>query len=390
MNIYDDLVSKRIREVPPSGIRRFFDLILGMEDVVSLGVGEPDFVTPWHIREKTIYSLEEGYTTYTSNSGMMELREEVAGYLHTRWGLRYNPSDEILITVGVSEALDLALRAILNPEDEVIIPEPCYVSYSPCVLFAGGVPVMVRTLPQDGFEVKANAIERALTERTKAILLCYPNNPTGATIPYDELLGIARAIKDYKVIVITDEIYGELIYEGTHVPFASLEGMRDRTILLNGFSKAYAMTGFRIGYAASSKPLIQAMAKIHQYTILCASISAQVASIEALRSGNNHKEEMLREYAKRRRLIVEGLNRIGLRCPSPKGAFYVFPSIEGMGMNEEEFSERLLLEEKVAVVPGTAFGPSGKGHIRCSYATSIENIEEALTRMERFVRRIRG
>lgn len=381
-----ELISKVVREVAPSGIRKFFDLILAMEDVISLGVGEPDFATPWHIREKAIYSLEKGFTNYTSNSGLLELREEVARYLHERWGLSYNPESEILITVGVSEGMDVALRALINPGNEVIVPEPCYVSYQPCVLFAGGMPVTIKTFRANDFVITAGEVEKNLTPRTKAIILGYPNNPTGATITREELLKIKDVIKDHGIVVISDEIYAELTYEGEHASFASLDGMRDRTVLLNGFSKAYAMTGWRIGYAAGDKEIIGAMSKIHQYTMLCAPISGQVAAIEALRAGKNAMREMIEEYNQRRRLIVKGLNEIGLECFTPKGAFYAFPSIEKTGLSEEEFSERLLFEEKVAVVPGTAFGESGRGHVRCSYATSIENIEEALVRMERFVR----
>lgn len=381
-----DLISKVVRQVPPSGIRKFFDLIMSMEEVISLGVGEPDFATPWPIREEAIYSLEKGVTNYTSNHGLFELREEVARYLHTRWNLTYNPEDEILITVGVSEALDLALRALIDPGDEVIIPEPCYVSYRPCVLFAAGVPVMIKTSQANEFVVTAEEIEKRLNPKTKAILLSYPNNPTGATIGWGELEKIKDIIEDYEILVISDEIYAELTYEGKHVPFASLAGMRDRTILLNGFSKAYAMTGWRIGYAAGSREVIAAMTKIHQYTMLCAPILAQMAAIEAMRSGESAMQEMVEEYNRRRRLIVKGLNEIGLDCFTPKGAFYAFPSVKKTGLSEEEFTERLLLEEKVAVVPGIAFGESGRGYIRCSYANSLENIEEALLRMDRFIR----
>lgn len=384
----EDLISKVVKEIPPSGIRKFFDLIIEMEDVISLGVGEPDFVTPWHIREKAIYSLEEGFTNYTSNSGLLEFREGVARYLAERWGLSYNPENEILITVGVSEGLDLALRALVNPGDEVIVPEPCYVSYSPCILFAGGVPVTIKTSRANDFEVTSSEIERHLSPKTKAILLNYPNNPTGATIGREELLKIKILVEDHGIVLISDEIYAELTYEGEHTPFASLPGMKERTILLNGFSKAYAMTGWRIGYAAASKEIIEAMTKIHQYTMLCASISAQIAAIEALNAGENSMQEMIQEYDRRRRLIVTGLNEIGLDCFTPKGAFYAFPSIKKTGLSEEEFSERLLLQEKVAVVPGTAFGKSGTDHIRCSYATSLENIEEALLRMERFIKEL--
>jgi len=373
--------------ISPSGIRKFFDLILSMEGVISLGVGEPDFATPWHIRDVGIYSLEQGYTSYTSNAGLIELREAIAERLLTDYKLKYSAQDEILITVGVSEGLDLALRAIINPKDEVIIPEPCYVSYKPCTVLAGGVPVPIATEKTE-FKLCSEQIEKAITDKTKAIILSYPSNPTGVIMTQQELLEIANVVKKYDLIVISDEIYNLLTYEGTHTSFASLPGMQDRTILLDGFSKGYAMTGWRIGYAAANKKIIAAMTKIHQYTILCASIMAQMAAIEALRNGKADAQKMIDEYNQRRRVIVKGLNEIGLKCKMPGGAFYAFPSIKDTGLSSEEFAERLLFEEKVAVVPGNVFGDCGEGYIRCSYATSMEKIEKALEKMGRFVWRL--
>jgi aminotransferase len=382
-------VSEVVQSIPPSGIRRFFDIVSQMEDVISLGVGEPDFVTPWRIREAAIYSLERGYTQYTSNWGLLELREEIARLLDRRYGVEYRPEGEVLITVGVSEGLDLALRAILNPGDEVLIPEPCYVSYRPCTAFAGGVPVPVGSDASTGFRVRPEALEAAITPRTRAILINFPNNPTGATLRRSDLERIAALAEKHDLIVLSDEIYGDLTYDSSHVCFASLPGMQNRTVLLNGFSKAFAMTGWRIAYAAGPPDLIGAMTKIHQYTMLCAPITAQKAALEACRAGEPEMESMVAQYEQRRRLFVKGLNDIGLDCLMPEGAFYVFPSIRSTGLSSEEFAERLLMEERVAVVPGTAFGEGGEGHVRCSYASSLDNIREALVRMERFVRRVR-
>ncbi|MBU0566751.1 aminotransferase class I/II-fold pyridoxal phosphate-dependent enzyme [bacterium] len=380
-----DLISKKVKDVPPSGIRKFFDLILTMDDVISLGVGEPDFTTPWHIRERSIHSLESGHTTYTSNKGLLKLREEVASSLEKSHRLSYDPEEEILITTGVSEGLDLALRALINPGDEIIIPEPCYVSYAPCTIFADGRPVGIATRVEDGFKVRPSEIKDALTSRTKAILLCYPNNPTGASLGKEELGQIAEVIRENDLIVITDEIYRDLTYEGEHTSIASLPGMKERTLILDGFSKAYAMTGFRIGYAAGPEEIISAMTKIHQYTMLCAPILSQKAAIEALKEGEEEKRKMIATYRKRKNLIVNGLNSIGLSCLMPEGAFYAFASVKDTGLACEEFSEQLLKQEKVATVPGTAFGKCGEGFIRCSYATSTKVIEEALKRMERFL-----
>ncbi|MEW6725915.1 aminotransferase class I/II-fold pyridoxal phosphate-dependent enzyme [Desulforudis sp. 1088] len=378
-----------VAAVKPSGIRRFFDLASEMKGVISLGVGEPDFVTPWHIREAAIYALEKGYTMYTANSGLPALRQELAGYLAESFGVAYNPGTEILVTVGVSEAFDLAMRAVVAPGDEVLIPEPSYVSYEPCTLLAGGIPVMIKTAKEQGFRLSAEQVEKAVTPRTKALILCYPNNPTGAVMPRRELEAVAEVAAARDLIVIADEIYAQLTYEGQHTCFASLPGMRDRTILLQGFSKAFAMTGWRVGYAAGHGDFIGAMTKIHQYTMLCASISAQMAALEALKNGRDEMRRMVGQYNYRRRLVINALKEIGLPCFNPGGAFYVFPDISGTGLSSEEFTERLLMEEKVAVVPGNAFGDSGEGHIRISYAASVENLTEAFKRMGRFVRRYR-
>ncbi len=382
---YHSLISHQVNQLSPSGIRRFFDLIASMEGVISLGVGEPDFVTPWHICEAAIYSLEKGYTMYTSNLGMPELRQELSRYLRESYNLAYDPDKELLITVGVSEALDLAMRAILNPGDEVIMPDPCYVSYNPCVVLAGGSPIMVPTNQENNFEVRAVDIEAEVTDKTKAILIGYPANPTGAVMSRDKLAQIAEVARRHRLLVISDEIYAKLVYGVEHTCFATLPEMKEDTILLGGFSKAYAMTGWRIGYAAANEEIIDSMNKIHQYTMLCAPIMGQIAAIEALRAGEASTAEMVEEYNRRRLVIVKGLNDIGLSCFEPRGAFYAFPSIKVTGMTSEEFAERLLVEEKVAVVPGTAFGECGEGYIRCCYATSLADIEEALSRMKRFV-----
>jgi len=379
--------SQRVNQLAPSGIRKFFDLLASMEGVISLGVGEPDFTTPWHIREAAIYSLEKGYTMYTSNSGMPELRRELSGYLKDSYNLSYDPNTELLITIGVSEALDLTMRAILDPGDEVIVPDPCYVSYSPCVTLAGGTPIMIPTREENNFELSAADIEARVSNKTKAILIGYPSNPTGAVMSKEKLAKIAEVARRHRLLVISDEIYGRLVYGVKHTCFATLPEMKESTILLGGFSKAYAMTGWRIGYAATSKEIIEAMTKIHQYTIMCASTMAQVAAIEALKSGEPDVLEMVEDYNRRRLVMVKGLKDIGLPCFEPKGAFYAFPSIKGTGMTSEEFSEKLLLEEKVAVVPGTAFGQGGEGYVRCCYATSLADIEEALLRMGRFVKK---
>lgn len=379
-------ISPTVKAIPPSGIRRFFDIAAEMKGVVSLGVGEPDFVTPWHIRESCVHGLHKGYTAYTSNYGLLELREEITRTIYDTYKVSYDPRKEALVTVGVSEALDLAIRAILSPGDEVLIPEPCYVSYKACVLLAGGTPVPVPTTMEHEFRVTVEQLEKLVSPRTKALLIGYPNNPTGAIMPKQELSAIAQFAKKHDLIVISDEIYADLTYEGTHTCFASLPDMRDRTILLNGFSKAYAMTGWRIGYALSNPDFIAAMNKIHQYTMLCAPITAQLAAVEALRNGKINMEKMVAEYNCRRQLMVDGLRSLGLSCFEPKGAFYIFPSIKETGLGSLQFAEELLKAEKVAVVPGDAFGESGEGFVRCSYASSINNLTTALERIGRFVK----
>ena len=383
-------LSQRVKDLAPSGIRRFFDIISTMDDVISLGVGEPDFVTPWRIREAAIYSLEKGYTMYTSNFGLLELRQGISGYLKERYNLTYDPANQVIITVGVSQALDLAMRAILDPGDEVIVPEPTYVSYIPCISLAGGVPVTVPTHMENSFQVRPSDIEARITPKTKAILMGYPNNPTGAVMPRQEMEQIADIARRHDLLVISDEIYERLVYGVEHTCFASLPGMADRTIHLGGFSKSYAMTGWRVGYACSNPEITEAMLKVHQYTMLCAPIQGQMAAIEAMRSGDGAVEEMREEYNRRRHLMVRGLNRLGLNCVEPQGAFYTFPSIKGLGMSSDAFAERLLVEERVALVPGSAFGPSGEGHVRCCYAVSLEEIEEALERIGRFVGSLKG
>jgi aminotransferase len=382
-----DFVAKKLRDVPPSGIRRFFDIAATMDDVISLGIGEPDFDTPPAIVRAGIGSLEIGETHYTSNSGILELRTALAEHLEQLYGVRYDPETELLITVGVSEALYLALEATVDHGEQVIVPEPCFVSYNPEVIFAGGTPVSISTSAENDFQVLASEIKEQITAQTKALLLGYPNNPTGAVMSRDRLLDIARLAQDHDLLVISDEIYDRLVYGFEHTCFASLPGMRQRTILLGGFSKAYAMTGWRIGYAAAPAGILAAMRKVHQYTIMSAPTTAQHAALEALKHGEEAVQQMRARYDRRRRLIVDGLNSIGLTCFEPRGAFYAFPSIAITGMTDEEFSERLLMEEKVACVPGSAFGPSGAGHVRCSYATAYDQIELALERMARFARR---
>ena len=387
MTNWKERISPAVHAVPPSGIRKYFDIAAEMEDVVSLGVGEPDFITPWSIRESCVHGLEQGYTSYTANRGMLELREEIAAHYAGRYGISYEPAKDILITVGVSEALDIAMRAILSPGDEVLIPEPCYVSYQACVTFAGGKPVPVAAKLENDFRITPEELEPHVTKRTKALLIGYPNNPTGAVMAKDDLLKIAAFAEKHDLIVISDEIYGDLTYGGIeHTAFSSLPAMKERTILLNGFSKAYAMTGWRIGYALGNPDFIAAMTKIHQYTMLCAPITAQIAAVEALRRGEKYMKKMVAEYDRRRRLIYDGFLKLGLSCFEPKGAFYIFPNITSSGYTDEEFAENLLRKEHVALVPGSAFGASGKGHIRCSYATSIDKISEALARIGNFLR----
>ncbi len=382
-------ISHRANQISPSGIRKFFDLLASIEGVISLGVGEPDYATPWHISEAAIESIQKGQTMYTSNLGMPELRQELSRYLKHNFDLDYDPDSELLITVGVSEALDLAMRAILNPGDEVIMPDPCYVSYTPCVVLAEGIPVMVPTNEEGHFELNAEDVEARVTNRTRAVLIGYPANPTGTVMSRDKLAEIAEVAQRHRLLVVSDEIYAKLVYGVEHTCVATLPGMKESTVLLGGFSKAYAMTGWRIGYAAAPREIIAAMTKIHQYTMMCAPTMAQVAAIEALRAGEDSANEMVEDYNRRRLVMVKGLCDIGLPCFEPKGAFYAFPSIRCTGISSEEFAEKLLTEEKVAAVPGSAFGECGEGYIRCCYATSLADIEEALTRMKRFVNKYR-
>ncbi len=383
----DNIINKNLEMISPSGIRKFFDILFSLDGVVSLGIGEPDFITPRHIRDAATYALEKGYTMYSSNYGLLELRQELAQHLKSHFHVGYDPEKEILITVGTSQGLDLALRATINPGDEVIIPDPCYVAYSPCIVLAGGVPVPVLTGIENNFSIKASDIEAHITSRTKSILIGYPSNPTGAIVPLDELNKIAEVAQKYNLVVISDEVYSRLVYGVTNNCFPSIPGTMDKTILIGGFSKTYAMTGWRIGYVAADRKFIEAMTRIHQYTMLCAPIMVQMAAIEALKHGEDDIKMMVNEYDKRRHLLVNGLNTIGLSCFEPSGAFYTFPSIASTGMTSDEFSERLLMEEKVAVIPGSAFGSGGEGFVRCSYATPLTNIEEALIRMSKFVKK---
>ena len=381
------LVANKIEQVPPSGIRRFFDIAATMDDVISLGIGEPDFATPPAIVSAGIRSLEAGETHYTSNSGISALRVALSDHLERLYGLRYDPETELLVTVGVSEALYLALAATTDYGDEVIVPEPCFVSYNSEVIFAGGIPVNVCTSAQNDFQVLSSQIEEVITGKTKTLLLGYPNNPTGAVMSRERLLDVAHLAQKHDLLVISDEIYDRLVYGVEHTCFASLPEMRQRTILLGGFSKSYAMTGWRIGYAAAPAEILAAMRKVHQYTIMSAPTIAQYAALEALEHGEAAVQEMRARYDRRRRLIVDGLNSIGLTCFEPRGAFYAFPSIAITGMTDDEFSERLLHEERVACVPGSAFGACGAGHVRCSYATGYNQIEQALERLARFAQR---
>ncbi|MFJ5714048.1 aminotransferase [Neobacillus sp. NPDC093127] len=378
-------ISQTAKELQPSGIRKFFDLAAGMKDVISLGVGEPDFITPWNIREAAILSLEQGFTSYTANAGLLELREEISAYLGTRFGVSYNAKNQIIVTVGASQAIDLAFRAILNQGDEVLIVEPAFVSYAPLVSLAGGKPIAVSTSAENGFKVTPEQIEQAITEKTKAILLCFPNNPTGTSLNKAELMEIAKIIEKHDLLVVSDEIYAELSYDETFTSFAAIPGMYERTILINGFSKGFAMTGWRLGMLAAPKEFVEAMLKIFQYTTLCAPTMLQYGAIEALRNTYHEVESMQRSYRRRRNYVVQTLNNIGLDCHTPGGAFYVFPSIRATGLTSEQFAEELLMQEKVAVVPGNVFGECGEGYIRCSYATSMSQLQEALKRMQRFL-----
>jgi aminotransferase len=386
---YTQKIAHHVASIPRSGIRDFFELVQGREGVISLGVGEPDFVTPWHIREAAIYSLEKGQTSYTSNLGLLSLRKAIARYVAGFFGVSYDPAGEVLVTVGVSEAIDLALRALLNPGDEVIFHEPCYVSYCPSIVLAYGKAVSVETRKEDGFSLKPEALAAAITPRTRVLMLNFPTNPTGAVASKADLEGIARLCVEHDLMVLTDEIYSELRYDGVeHVSIASLPGMRERTILLHGFSKAFAMTGFRLGYACAPKPVIEAMMKIHQYAMLCAPITSQNAALEALENGAPAMAAMRDSYHQRRDFLVKRMNEIGLDCHMPGGAFYVFPDIRKTGLGSKEFAMRLLEEEGVAAVPGSAFGPSGEGFLRCCYATSLSDLKVAMDKMERFVGRL--
>ena len=378
-------ISKRVQQIPPSGIREFFELVIGMKDVISLGVGEPDFVTPWNICESAIFSIEKGYTSYTSNMGLYELRSQISRFLKSKYDLNYSPDKEVLITTGVSEALDIAVRALLDPGDKVLIPVPCYVSYYPVSFLVGARPIFIDT-QKTGFRLTPALVEKHISKGVRAIIFNYPTNPTGVSYTKKELKELSKVFVKNNLIVISDEIYDELTYDFSHTPLSTLKGMKERTVYLNGFSKAFAMTGWRIGFACGPKELIGGMTKIHQYVMMCAPIMGQIAAIEALKGSSRYVQEMKREYKRRREFIVDRLNEIGLVCPKPEGTFYVFPSIKNTGMDSVEFSKRLLKKEKVAVVPGTAFGPQGKHFIRISYATSMSDLKEACIRIERFLR----
>lgn len=386
MKSYNEILSSRAQGLQPSGIRKFFDILDEMEDVVSLTVGQPDFITPWHIREAAIDSLEKGRTYYTSNSGLMTLRQEISTYLNRRFGLSYNPGDEILVSVGGSEAIDLAIRACINEGDEVIVPVPSFVCYGPMVTMAGGTPVYLETLEKDNFKLTAERLLRIITPRTKMLILPYPNNPTGAIMTESDLKAVAEVLRDTDIIVLADEIYAELTYGRRHVSIASIDGMRERTIVASGFSKAYAMTGWRLGYSAAPKEITEQMLKIHQYAIMCAPTMSQYAAIEALSNGDADIAEMTSEYDRRRKYIVDGLRKLGFPCFEPEGAFYVYPNISGFGMSSEAFCNELLKETHVAIVPGTAFGSCGEGFARISYAYSVKHIETALERISGFVK----
>ena len=383
---YDKLINPTVDKLPPSGIRKFFDVVATMDGAISLGVGEPDFVTPWTIREAGIYSLESGQTYYTANSGLMELREEIVNYNKRKYNVEYDPKTQVLVSVGGSEAIDAMIRAVVCPGDEVIIPEPSFVCYKPLTVMAGGVPVIIETKEENDFRLTPAELKEKLTDKTKLIILPFPNNPTGAVMDKADLEAIAEVIRERDIFVLSDEIYGELRYgEEKHVPFSAIDGMYEKTVVVNGFSKTFAMTGWRLGYALGPERIIKLMTKIHQFGIMSSPTTSQYAAIEALRNCDDDVEDMRCEYNYRRRVIVDGFRNMGLSCFEPLGAFYVFPCIKSTGMTSDEFCNRLLQEEKVAVVPGTAFGECGEGFIRCSYAYSVESIEEALNRIARFV-----
>lgn len=383
--ILEDMILDNVKNMPPSGIRKYFDMINEMEDVISLGVGEPDFVTPWNVREAGIYSLEKGHTHYSSNAGFMELRYEISKYLKRRFNLSYKPENEILVTVGGSEGIDIALRALVGPGDEVVVPEPSFVAYKGCTAFTGATSKVINLKEENQFKLTAEELEEAITEKTKVVIIPFPNNPTGAIMTREELEPIVKILKDKNVIVISDEIYAELSYGSDHVSIASFPEIKDKTLVINGFSKAYAMTGWRLGYVCGNPILIEAMKKIHQYAIMCSPTTAQYAAIEALKHSESDVNTMVKEYNRRRRVLVDGFRKMGLSCFEPLGAFYVFPCITSTGLTSDEFCEKLLMEEKVLVVPGNAFGECGEGFIRACYASSMDNIIEALKRMERFV-----
>lgn len=382
-------LAEKVVEIKPSGIRKFFDIVSEMKDAISLGVGEPDFDTPWHIRDEGIYSLEKGRTFYTSNAGLRELKVEICNYLHRKQGLQYDADHETLVTVGGSEAIDIGLRAMINPGEEVLIPQPSYVSYEPCAILAGAVPVIINLKAENEFRLTAKELEEAITDKTKVLILPFPNNPTGAIMERKDLEEIAKVIIEKDIFVMSDEIYAELTYKGEHVSIASIPGMQERTILINGFSKSYAMTGWRLGYACGPKDIIEQMVKIHQFAIMCAPTTSQYAAVEALKNGDHDVQEMREAYNQRRRYLLHAFQEMGLECFEPYGAFYVFPSIREFGMTSDEFATRFLEEEKVAVVPGTAFGDCGEGFLRISYAYSLDNLKLAIGRLKNFVERLR-
>ncbi len=384
------LLSDQVAALKPSGIRKFFDIVNEMEDAISLGVGEPDFDTPWHIRDEGIYSLEKGRTFYTSNAGLKELKEEISRYLKKKQGVTYDPASEVLVTVGGSEAIDIGLRAVINPGDEVLIPQPSFVSYEPCAIMAGGVPVVIELKAENEFRLTAQELEAAITDKTKILVLPFPNNPTGAIMERADLEAIAEVIRKHDILVMSDEIYAELTYKEKHVSIVELEGMQERTILINGFSKAFAMTGWRLGYACGPKAIIEQMTKVHQFAIMCAPTTSQYAAVEALKNGEGDVQEMRAAYNRRRRYLMNAFREMKLECFEPFGAFYVFPCIKEFGMTSEEFAGRFLAEEKVAVVPGTAFGDCGEGYLRISYAYSLDNLKLAIGKLAHFVERLRA
>ena len=383
-------LADKVVEIKPSGIRKFFDIVTEMKDAISLGVGEPDFDTPWHIRDEGIYSLEKGRTFYTSNSGLKELKEEICHYTKRKQGVTYDPNHEVLVTVGGSEAIDIGLRAMLNPGDEVLIPQPSYVSYEPCAVLAGGVPVVIELKGENEFRLTAQELEDAITDKTKVLILPFPNNPTGAIMERKDLEAIAEVIRRHDIFVMSDEIYAELTYKEKHVSIVEIEGMQERTILINGFSKAFAMTGWRLGYACGPREIVEQMTKIHQFAIMCAPTTSQYAAVEALRNGDDDVKEMRMAYNQRRRYLLNAFQEMGLECFEPFGAFYVFPCIKEFGMTSDEFASRFLAEEKVAVVPGTAFGNCGEGYLRISYAYSLDNLKVAIGKLAAFVERLRA